>query len=602
MSVQLRVVIVTVVLAFGAAAPAQAAPGTPTGLAVADLLADPGVYDPQFTWTAVTGAKGYEVEVNSTDFFAPGSKVCCSNINFLEPMTTFGTAYSPALVLANNTYYWRVRAVDAADAAGPWAAGPSFTKDFASAPAVVPSVTNLRLVDTNFATLPEGSSVATPIVLWDPVPGASSYQVGVAPFTDGACDWSASGNVRWDKRTATTGWTPLGWSRGINADPLANGEHPEDDLITHLDVDQSYCVRVRPVDLSSAQIGGPEIFGDWTYLPANNVSAFTWSGPPAVAACSPCNPAAGDYLKPVSDSTVGRMPVFTWNAVPGAQSYFVVVARDPQFTTVVDYAYTRVTAYAPRTHTTTTGYADETSDYYWAVLPAAQDNGHGVSTDTVSSNPQPFTKQATPASLLGPSNGTVVSAAATVFHWTPVVGARRYRLQVSQDPTFVNVLAEQGSTSNGAVTDSTAYTSSTAYPTGTTLYWRVQAEAENGSQFVGLRWSATGTFTRTAMSSGGGETPTADKRFRLTAKGYPVRRVYRTVTITVRNRATLAPVALAAVRVSGGGVRIVTKRTGSLGKVTFRIRATRYPGTVTYRVSKTGFTTAYLRQSVRRTR
>ncbi|MGH3015504.1 MAG: hypothetical protein ACRDNN_11195, partial [Gaiellaceae bacterium] len=119
--------------------------------------------------------------------------------------------------------------------------------------------------------------------------------------------------------------------------------------------------------------------------------------------------------------------------------------------------------------------------------------------------------------------------------------------------------------------------------------------------FVGLRWSATGTFSRTA-SSGGGGTPTADKRFRLAARGYPVRRVDRSVTITVRNRATLAPVALAAVRVSGAGVRIVTKRTSSLGKVTFRIRATRYPGQVTYRVTKAGFTTAYLRQSVRRTR
>jgi hypothetical protein len=301
----------------------------------------------------------------------------------------------------------------------------------------------------------------------------------------------------------------------------------------------------------------------------------------------------------VTGSTVGRMPVFTWSAVPGAQSYFVVVARDPQFTTVVDYAYTRVTAYAPRTGSATTGYADETSNYYWAILPALEADGHGVSTDTVSSNPQSFVKQATPASLLGPSDGTVVSAAATVFHWTPVVGARRYRLQVSQDPTFVNVLSEQGSLSGGAVTDSTAYTSSSAYPTGTTLYWRVQAEAENGSQFVGLRWSATGTFTRTATSGGGG-TPTADKRFRVAAAGYPVRRVYRNVTLTVRNRATLAPVARAAVRVSGAGVAIVTKRTSSLGKVTFRIRATRYPGQVTYRVSKTGFTTAYVRHSVRR--
>ena len=598
MSIQLRTVLATVVLALGVAAPAHAAPGTPSGLAVVDLLADPGVFDPQFTWTAVTGARGYEVEINSTNYWAPGSKVCCSNISSSVKMTTFGASYSPALVLLNNTYFWRVRTVDASNVAGAWAAGPSFTKDFASAPAVVPSVTNLRLVDLNQDTLPEGSSVAAPVVLWDPVPGASSYQVGVSPFTAGACDWSASGNVRWDKRTATAGWTPLGWSRGINADPLANGEAPEDDLITHLDAGQAYCVRVRPVDLSSAQIGGPEIFGDWTYLPANNTASFTWSGPPAVAACSPCNPDASDYLRPVSGSTVGRMPVFTWSPVPGAQSYFVVVARDSQFTTVVDYAYTRVTAYAPRTASTTTGYADETSDYYWAVLPAAQANGHGVSTDTVSSNPQSFVKQATPASLLGPANGTVVSAAATVFHWTPVVGARRYRLQVSQDPTFVNVLAEQGSLSNGAVTDSTAYTSSTAYPTGTTLYWRVQAEAENGSKFVGLRWSATGTFTRTATSGGTGTT--ADQRLSAAIAGYPIRRVWRRVTLTIRNRATRAPIASAWVKVSGAGVRATTKRTGTLGKVAFRIRATRYPGTVTYRISKAGFRTAYVRQSVRR--
>jgi hypothetical protein len=73
------------------------------------------------------------------------------------------------------------------------------------------------------------------------------------------------------------------------------------------------------------------------------------------------------------------------------------------------------------------------------------------------------------------------------------------------------------------------------------------------------------------------------------------------VTLTVRNRATLAPVARAAVRVSGAGVRAATKWTSSLGKVTFRIRATRYPGTVTFRVAKAGFTTMYVRRAVRRT-
>jgi hypothetical protein len=234
------------------------------------------------------------------------------------------------------------------------------------------------------------------------------------------------------------------------------------------------------------------------------------------------------------------------------------------------------------------------------VLPATDENGHGVSTDPLSSHPQPFTKQSPAPTLLGPAGGATLTTAATVFHWSPVFGARRYRVQVSDDPTFVNVFAEQSALTGGAVTDSTAYTSSASYPTGTTLYWRVQAEAEDESQtagFVGLSWSTTGTFTRQATTSGGGG---ANTSFALSASGYPSRNKYKSVTITVKNLSTAAPVAGASVRVSGAGVKVTTKRTGSNGKVTFRIRATRYPGKVTYRVSKAGFTTRSLLQSVRR--
>jgi hypothetical protein len=587
----LRLAITVLVVALVAVAPASGAPAKPSSLGVADLVAAPEVFDPQFTWGPVTGAKGYQVEVNSTSYWASGSKVCCDNISFSEQMTTYGTSYSPPVVLPNNTYFWRVRAIDANGNAGPWAAGPSFAKTFANT--LSGDVENLRLVDSNLDVLMPGSTTDTPIVLWDPVPGASSYRVVVAPFTAGACDWSASESVRWERDTATTGWTPLGWQRGVGADPLSSDKQPSDDLITHLDSGQAYCVKVRPVDRSSKQSGGPVIWGNWTHLPDNNVPAFTWSGPPPSSACSPCSMAAGDYVKPASDSTVGGMPVFTWHPLPGAQSYFVVVARDPSFTTVVDYAWTKVPAYAPRTNVLTKGYADETTDYYWAVLPAQETNGYGVSAELTTSNAQPFTKQATPSTLLGPANGTVISKAATVFRWSPVVGARRYRMQVSDDPTFVNVISEGGALFNGALTDSTAYTSNTAYPTGRTLYWRVQAEAEDGAAFVGLTWSATGTFKKAGLSG-------SNTRFKLSAVGYPVRRKYRTITIIVKNAATLAPVAGASVRVSGAGVPVRTRFTSPTGRTSFFLKATRYPGKLTFRVSKSGFTTAYLYRSVRR--
>lgn len=596
MTSKLRIALITAAVALLIVTPAGAVPGAPSNLSVSDLVPDPEVYDPQLSWAPVAGAKGYEVEINSSSFWATGSKVCCDPLTYNTKATTYGTLFSPSVVLPNNTYHWRVRAIDSNETAGPWAVGQPFTKKFANDPD--PSVQNLRLVGRNLGSLPAGSVTDTPIVLWDPVPGASSYQVVVAPFTGTSCDWSAPGGVRWDKETATTGWTPLGWLRGVNADPLSSGGLPADDSITHLEPGWQYCVRVRPIDKASVPHALDEDQipkGDWVYLPANNVPAFTWSGPPPEGtACESCSLTAGDYLRPGSGTLVDRMPVFTWNPIPGAESYFVVVARDPAFTTIVDYAYTRVPAYAPRKRDVTKGYADETTEYYWAVLPANEADGHGVSTHPVFSAPQPFAKRSLPPATVSPTSGKAVGGSATTFRWTSVPGARRYRVQVSDDPTFDNIISE-GTAFTGITTDSTAYTSNTAYPTGKTLYWRVQAEAEDGLDFVGLTWSQPASFTKATTGSGG---TTSRSRFRTTIAGYPVKSQYRTIWVTVR-APNYRPVYRAGVRIYGGGLVARTKYTSSLGKASFRVRATRYPGRVGFRITRSGYYTQYLYRSIR---
>ena len=78
----------------------------------------PEMFDPQFSWDPVPGATKYEVEVNSSVDFAPGSKVCCSQL-------TTSTSLAPTVVFRDNTYYWRVRALDAAANAGVWNRGPT---------------------------------------------------------------------------------------------------------------------------------------------------------------------------------------------------------------------------------------------------------------------------------------------------------------------------------------------------------------------------------------------------------------------------------------------------------------------------------------------
>jgi hypothetical protein len=196
---------------------------------------------------------------------------------------------------------------------------------------------------------------------------------------------------------------------------------------------------------------------------------------------------SGDYLLPARGSTDSAMPLVRWKPLLGAESYFVIVARDPDFTNIVDYAFTRLPAYAPRTGFGTRSYPDETTAYYWVVLPATDANGDGVVTAPRFSAPAAFHKQSAPPDILAPTNGTVFEGPAR-FHWAPVEAARRYRLQVSRDPTFASAILED------VVTDSTVHTSMRTFDADVDLYWRVRADDEN---LHGLTWSATGSFRKT---------------------------------------------------------------------------------------------------------
>jgi hypothetical protein len=464
-------------------------PSTTTPV-VTDVASDPEIYDFEFTWGPVAGAAGYELEVSRSVDFAEGSRVCCP-VNAITGLTTLGTSYSPTLVLPNNnSYYWRVRAIDASGNHGEWNVGPQFSKAFDNQ---LPSIQNLRMVDNPFRL--QTFETSTPVVSWDAVPGASAYEVEVTRFTSG-CQWSAS-TEHWKNTTATTFWTPLGsgW----------NGVKPYSSNTSSLNVStdlpaliagHSYCVRVTALDRPSNLID-PYIRSTPTYLPNSylpptepTVAAFTWSGPAAGGPCSaPCNPGSlgrADYVAPITGTTQRTTPLFRWNPLAGYESYFVIVSSDPDFTNLVDYAFTQVAAYAPRTGFGPRTYADETNVYYWAVLPSTERNGSSVITDPLSSAPSNFLKQSIPPAPDAPADGTVF-AGAVRFHWTPAVGARRYRLEVSQDSRFSTV-------SEAIVTDSISYTSSVTYSADVTLYWRVRAEDEN---LIGLNWSPMRTFRKT---------------------------------------------------------------------------------------------------------
>ncbi len=151
----------------------QASAGVPT---MTDIASGDQLLDPLFSWSPVFGASDYEIEISTSQDFAPGSKVCCGG------MTT-ATQFSPTMLFQDNQYFWRVRPYDGAATPGPWTVGAPFTTTFDNVPPLVaPSITNVHMRD--MSDIGSNSSI-TPVIEWDPVMGASAYQLEIDPYDVG---------------------------------------------------------------------------------------------------------------------------------------------------------------------------------------------------------------------------------------------------------------------------------------------------------------------------------------------------------------------------------------------------------------------------------
>jgi hypothetical protein len=264
----------------------------------------------------------------------------------------------------------------------------------------------------------------------------------------------------------------------------------------------SYCVRVRAYRDRAA--GNVSVFGTYTYLNGGDAASFTFAGYPTNGgACSPtCNAGylgSDDSLLPIEGSTSPRAPLFTWNPIAGKQSYFFILAKDPQFTNIVDYAFTKEPAYAPRTGSAAKTYTDESTSYYWAVLPATGANGSGAVGNPLLAAFHDFKKASLPPVQDLPVDGGSADGP-VLFQWELAEGARKYHIQVDDQNTFSSPLID-------TTTDSTSFVSFTGLPQGT-LYWRVQAQDENG---ISLNLTPTESFTHTlaapTIASGPGINP-----------------------------------------------------------------------------------------------
>ncbi len=353
-----------------------------------------------------------------------------------------------------------------------------------------PSIKNLHMRDnlndpgTDVDSGTVGYQTNVPILAWDPVPGASSYLVDVATYSGGICGWG-SPSTAWRVTTSSTSWTPLGtnWN---NVKPYPDAMAVSYDFVG-LTLNQSYCARVRA--RGERDTTSQDVYGDFTYLDDGTGAAFKWTGPPVGGACTPsCSTGflgSADYVLPATGTLTGVTPLVTWKPLAGRASYYVIVAKDASFSNIVDYAFTNLPAYSPRSYLGPTTYTDETTLFYWAVLPATGADGSGAVGDPLLAAASNFQKQSTPPAPMSPADGALLTEQ-PVFQWSQVEGARRYRFQVAQEPTFAAPLED-------FTTASTSYTPFTTHPADTTLYWRVRADDEN---LIGLTWSPVRSFQR----------------------------------------------------------------------------------------------------------
>jgi hypothetical protein len=272
-----------------------------------DTVASTTALTPMLSWTPVTGAAVYRVDVATDSQF--------NNIVFSD--LTTDTAWAMRSPLPDNQvnggYFWRVVWGANADAQN-----PGYMVD----ETLVPAASFTKQTQPTLGTAASGVVTAPPLFTWSDIPGAGQYQLQVSrdqQFADSSTEsMSVFGLGTW--------WNPAQGS------PLTSG---------------TWYWRVRPQDAAG--------------------NSLTYNTPPQSFVISPPAPAPS---APANGATVISSPELSWTPINGACSYDVQVADSSTFpsadsgggSSIPDGANTAQTAFVPTGHLVT-----HPGTWYWRV-------------------------------------------------------------------------------------------------------------------------------------------------------------------------------------------------------------------------------------------
>ncbi len=481
-----------------------AALGTPVLLSPSSGAVNQAL-SPVLTWGSVSGAKKYQVEVSTSSGF--------SSI-IIQDTSVADTSRTLAGLANNTTYYWHVRASNATGFSN-WTIPWSFTTIMAA-----PQTPRL-LVPSDDAT---GQQLSLTLI-WDVAAGAATYTVQVAGdsnfaaiiaqdslLTDtsksvaglsngttyywhvksknaaGGSAWSAARSFTTFAATLSTPvlTAPQNGATGQSVTPTLTWS-----LVTNA---TAYEVQVATAnDFTALLIDNPTLTaGTITINGLANSGVYYWR----VRAKSLSG--AGNWTDPWSFTTIITTPAapvlvspadkapnqpvaltLTWNKAVGAAAYYIVVAGDTGFVSVVSSDSTVID-----TVKSITGLLNGTT-YYWKVKgrnASGYGDWSGVRSFTTIVAPP-----ATPV-LSGPGTNALNVPVNLTLTWKAVTGAAAYCVQLSTSNTFATIFMQDSTLTTGSKAISGLLYSFK-------IYWRV-----NATNIAGTSAWATDSFTTVILA------------------------------------------------------------------------------------------------------
>ena len=310
--------------------------------------------------------------------------------DFLVDQITYATSFTPKTALADGTYYWRVQAEE--DRLwGFFSETWSFTKDWNAAATLKPALVE-PAADAPLAAFSDT------VFRWEPVPGAAYYRFEISSSpsfndTSGACFYKADTLIPQHTPTKILENTTCYW-------------------------------RVTPRD-NKDNAGVSSDTRSFT---------FAWNRVPTL-------------LTPAPDVHLRFLPRFSWTAVEGAKEYVLDISTQEDFSSISLSVVTPNTEYTPEKN------LGNNRDFFWRVKAI---NPRGVT------GPQGETRQFIlewnqPPTPLTPASHSIIDILGIqriypFFSWTPVAGAERYHIQISDGAGFKFLIGD------ATLYNATAYT------------------------------------------------------------------------------------------------------------------------------------------------